>query len=89
MLTPDELAEIRATYEPGRRVRFLGFGEPDPRPLQPRTGGTVRRVDDAGTVHVAWDNGMFLGCVVKPIAHERPDRLEFIDDPTNTSRRAP
>jgi Domain of unknown function (DUF4314) len=78
MLTPNELATIRATYKRGRRVRFLGFGERDPRRLQPGTEGTIQHVDGLGTVHVEWDTGVRLGCVVRPPAGRHPDRLELL-----------
>ena len=80
MPTPEQLAHLRATYQPGRRVRFLGFGEPDPSELQPGTVGTIRHVDDLGTVHVDWDNGLRLGCIVLPGGSQRPDRLQMLDD---------
>lgn len=76
MLTPNELARLRTTYHPGRRVRFLAFGEPDRSDLPVGTEGTVRRVDDFGTVHVDWDNGSRLGCVVIGVGDERADRIE-------------
>jgi hypothetical protein len=79
MLPPAQLASIRATYKPGRRVRFLGFGEPDPVRLEPGTLGTIRFIDDLGTAHVVWDNGMRLGCVVAQVGSRRPDRLEVLD----------
>jgi uncharacterized protein DUF4314 len=31
--------------------------------LQPGTLGTVSMVDDAGTIHVDWDNGSRLGII--------------------------
>jgi Domain of unknown function (DUF4314) len=80
MPTPEQLARIRAIYRPGRRVRLLGFGEPDRRSLEPGTLGTIRSVDDLGTVHVEWDNGVRLGCIVIPAGSDRPDRLEVLDD---------
>jgi hypothetical protein len=79
MIDPDELDAIRARYVPGRRVRFLGFGEPDRSALRPGTLGTVRRVDDLGTVHVDWDDGTRLGCVVAPPDGEREDRIELLN----------
>jgi Domain of unknown function (DUF4314) len=81
MLTPEQLAHIRTTYMPGRRVRLLGLGEPDRRRLEPGLLGTIRSVDDLGTVHVHWDNGMRLGCIVIQTGSEQPDRLEVLDDP--------
>jgi len=35
----------------------------DPRPIEPGTKGTVRIVDDMGTVHCDFDNGRRLGLV--------------------------
>jgi hypothetical protein len=81
MLSPEQLAYIRTTYKPGRRVRLLGLGEPDRRPLEPGLLGTIRSVDDLGTVHVHWDNGVRLGCIIIQTGSERPDRLELLDDP--------
>jgi hypothetical protein len=80
LLTAAQLANIHGTYKPGRRVRFLGFGEPDPGQLRPGTLGTIRMVDDLGTVHVDWDSGVRLGCVVCRVDSRRTDRLELLDD---------
>lgn len=56
-----EVAMIRSMYPGGSRVR-VHFME-DPRPIPPGTEGTVNHVDDAGTIHVDWDNGRRLGLV--------------------------
>ena len=39
---------------------LLRMGD-DPRPVEDHTRGTVRFVDDIGTVHCAFDNGRTLG----------------------------
>lgn len=66
-------------YAKGDRVRFLGFGEPDPCScLRVGAKGTVSTVDDLGTVHVDWDDGGRLGMVVVPPPGRRPDRIEFV-----------
>ena len=78
MLTPDEIARLRAIYHPGRRVRFVAFGEPDRSELSVGSEGTVRRVDDFGTVHVEWDNGINLGCVVRALGGESEDQIELL-----------
>lgn len=73
------MAESRpeSAYAEGDRVRFLGFGEPDPYSrLQVGAEGTVATVDDLGTVHVNWDDGGRLGMVVEPPAGQVPDRIE-------------
>lgn len=62
-----EVEALKAKYPTGSRVRFIGFGEPDPwSPLPPGTEGTVQMVDDGGTVHVDWDSGSHLGMVLLP-----------------------
>lgn len=49
-------------YRPGERVRLVRTTDPYTH-LQPGDRGTVLRVDDAGTVHIAWDCGSTLGMV--------------------------
>ena len=44
----------------GRRVRLIRCNDSYTK-LEPGTLGTVSLVDDAGTVHVNWDNGSVLG----------------------------
>ncbi len=47
-------------YPPGTRIELLSMGD-DPRPIEPGTKGTVRVVDDMGTIHCDFDNGRKLG----------------------------
>ncbi len=56
----------------GTRVRLVSCSDPYTT-LPPGTYGTVRLVDDMGTVHVAWDNGSSLGMVAGY------DRYEVVD----------
>jgi len=57
----------------GTRVRLVSCS--DPYTTLPRgTYGTVRFIDDVGTVHVAWDNGATLGMV------RGYDRFEVVRD---------
>jgi hypothetical protein len=53
---------MKDTYPPGTRIELDFMGE-DPRPIAPGTRGTVRIVDDIGTVHCDFDNGRRLGLV--------------------------
>ena len=53
---------MKATYLPGTRIELDFMGD-DPRPIPPGTKGTVRIVDDIGTVHCDFDNGRRLGLV--------------------------
>ena len=53
---------MKDTYLPGTRIELDAMGD-DPRPIAPGTRGTVRIVDDIGTVHCDFDNGRHLGLV--------------------------
>jgi hypothetical protein len=59
---PEMLAELRAYYVPGTRVRLVRMDDPYTK-LKPGATGTVSFVDDIGTVHVNWDCGSSLGVV--------------------------
>ena len=54
--------DIKERYPEGTRIVLDYIGE-DPHPIEPGTRGTVRHVDDIGTVHVDFDNGRRLGLV--------------------------
>ena len=53
---------MKDIYTPGTRIQLDYMGD-DPRPIPPGTKGTVRIVDDMGTVHCDFDNGRRLGLV--------------------------
>lgn len=53
---------MKDQYPPGTRIQLDFMGD-DPRPIAPGTKGTVRSVDDIGTVHCDFDNGRRLGLV--------------------------
>lgn len=52
----------KSAYPPGTRILLLHMGD-DPQPVEDDMRGTVRFVDDIGTVHCAFDNGRSLGLV--------------------------
>ena len=58
----ETVEEIRKLYPAGTRVELIRMDDPYTR-LKPGDKGTVRIVDDAGTVFVDWDNGSGLGIV--------------------------
>lgn len=79
------MGESRIGVPVGTRVEFLGFGEHDPyTTLKRGTRGTVDLVDDAGTIHVRWDDGHRLGLVTRPMVAGqpgfRPDRFRVISE---------
>ena len=56
----DLVQRMKDQYPPGTRIELDYMGD-DPRPIAPGTKGTVRVVDDMGTVHCDFDNGRRLG----------------------------
>ena len=63
MYTDKNLVQrMKDTYKPGTRIQLDCMGD-DPRPIAPGTRGTVKLVDDIGTVHCIFDNGRFLGLI--------------------------
>ena len=58
----DLVRRMKEQYPPGTRIQLDYMGD-DPRPIEPGTKGTVRTVDDMGTVHCNFDNGRNLGLV--------------------------
>ena len=65
-----QIDQIRAMHPAGARVRLIYMhGEPQmPAGLE----GTVESVDDAGQIHVRWDNGSGLALNIGP------DRFDII-----------
>ena len=63
MYTDKNLVQrMEDTYKPGTRIQLDCMGD-DPRPIAPGTKGTVKLVDDIGTVHCIFDNGRCLGLI--------------------------
>ncbi len=61
MLTRKDIENLRVRYPKGVRVRLIHMDDVQAPPVG--CMGTVRFVDDIGTIHVAWDNGSSLGIV--------------------------
>lgn len=61
-LRPEQVERIRQQYPAGTRICCDNMPD-DPQPIEPGTLGTVRGVDDAGQVMVAWDNGRGLSLI--------------------------
>lgn len=53
---------MKDNYPPSTRILLLQMGD-DPRPIEDNTRGTVKAVDDMGTLHCDFDNGRHLGIV--------------------------
>ena len=61
-ISHDLVKRMKDMYRPGTRIELDFMGD-DPRPITPGTKGTVRIVDDMGTVHCDFDNGRRLGLI--------------------------
>ena len=60
-MTPEILASLRERFPQGARVELLRMDDPQAPPIGTR--GTVRGVDDTGSIMVAWDSGGGLNVV--------------------------
>ena len=58
----EELRALREKYPPGSRITLKHMNDPY-HPVEPGMTGTLTNIDDAGTVHVTWDNGRTLGLI--------------------------
>ncbi len=54
-MTPEILASLRERFPQGARVELLRMDDTQAPPIG--TKGTVRGVDDTGSIMVAWDSG--------------------------------
>ena len=53
---------VKMEYPAGTRVELVQMDDSYTK-IPPGTQGTVRAVDDIGTIHVSWENGSSLGVV--------------------------
>lgn len=53
---------LKKVYPPGTRIVLNSMGD-DPGPIESGMRGTVKVVDDIGTVHCEFDNGRSLGLI--------------------------
>lgn len=57
-----ELERLRQMYPAGTRIEVDSMDDPY-HPIVPGTKGTVKFVDDAGTIHCNFDNGRRFGVI--------------------------
>jgi hypothetical protein len=62
-ISKEALERIREEFTEGTRVELTRMRDPYRTDLVPGCKGTVRFVDDMGTIHVSWDIGSSLGVV--------------------------
>ena len=61
MISKETLQALREQYPKGTRVELVQMDDAQAPPVG--TKGTVRGVDDMGSIMVAWDNGSGLNVV--------------------------
>jgi len=54
--TRETIEELRNEFPVGTKVELVKMDDPHTR-LRPGDKGVVRLVDDAGNIHIRWDNG--------------------------------
>lgn len=61
-IRPEVLKTLREQYPTGTRVELIEMNDPY-RNMPPGLKGTVLYVDDAGSIHVNWENGSSLAAL--------------------------
>lgn len=59
---PEILKALKLQFAPGTCVELIRMNDPYTN-LKPGDKGTVKFVDDIGTIHISWDRGSSLGVV--------------------------
>ena len=75
----EHVESIRKNYPPGTRVMLDNMNDPYS-PVEPGIRGTVRYVDDAGTLAVAWDNGRSLSLIPGEDSFRKLTQQEIIQE---------
>ena len=79
-LTRREIAELRLNYPPGTRIMLERME--DNWAVPRGTRGSVTQVDDAGTIHMKWDNGRSLGIVPQVVQFRKLTEQEQLEEQT-------
>lgn len=76
---------LREQFPEGTRVALVHMGDDPYSKLSPGDRGTVRYVDDAGTIHVRWDCGSGLGLAYGEDACRKLTEAELAKEQENTN----
>lgn len=72
MRSVEEIKRIRGMYLPGMRIKLVKMDDIQAPPVG--TEGTIRGVDDIGSIQVDWDTGSCLSVTLEE------DTIEFVND---------
>ena len=67
MRSVEEIKRIRGMYLPGMRIKLVKMDDIQAPPVG--TEGTIRGVDDIGSIQVDWDTGSHIGGLGSGAAH--------------------
>lgn len=77
-LSEKQVAEIRLNYPPGTRVQLILME--DSYAVPSGTRGSVEHVDDAGQIHMKWDNGRTLAIVPQVDQFRKLTQQEIMEE---------
>lgn len=80
-LTRQRIGALRENYPPGTRIELIHMD--DKWAVAKGTRGTVTQVDDAGTIHMKWDNGRTLGIVPQADQFRKLTEQELLEEQTH------
>ena len=69
----------KESYPRGTRILLIHMGS-DPRPVEDDMKGTVRCVDDMGTIHCDFDNGRSLGIIPEEDSFRKLTEAELLQE---------
>ncbi len=69
----------KESYPPGTRILLIHM-DSDPRPVEDDMKGTVRCVDDMGTIHCDFDNGRCLGIIPREDSFRKLTETELLQE---------
>ena len=75
----EQVASIRQPSPPFPRVMLNNMDDPYS-PVESETRGTVRYVDDAGTLAIAWDNGRSLSLLPGVDSYRKLTQQEILQE---------
>lgn len=78
-LKRQQVEYYKESYPPGTRILLIHMGS-EPRPVEDDTKGTVRCVDDMGTIHCDFDNGRCLGIIPKEDSFRKLAESELLQE---------